>query len=37
MFKVYVRRDKARELIAEQVARFDTLRVRCSEAAEASS
>lgn len=37
MFKVYVRRDKARELIAEQVARFDTLRARCSEAAEASS
>ena len=37
MFKVYVRRDKARELMPEQVARFDALRTRCSEAAEASS
>jgi putative heme utilization carrier protein HutX len=37
MFKVYVRRDKARELIREQLARFDALRARCSEAVEASS
>ncbi len=29
MFKIFVRRDKARELIAEQVAKFDALRERC--------
>jgi putative heme iron utilization protein len=26
MFKIFVRRDEARNLIADQVARFDTLR-----------
>jgi putative heme utilization carrier protein HutX len=37
MFKIYVRRDAARELLPEQVARFDALRARCSETAEAST
>ena len=35
--QVYVRRDKARELLPEQVARFDALRARYAEPAEASS
>ncbi len=33
MFKVFVRRDAARELIADQVAQFDALRQRCLETA----
>ena len=29
MFKIFVRRDEKRELIADQVAKFDALRERC--------
>jgi putative heme utilization carrier protein HutX len=32
MFKVFVRRDAQRELIAEQVVKFDALRAQCSQA-----
>jgi hypothetical protein len=33
MFKIFVRRDAARELVPEQLQRFDALRVRLREAA----
>jgi heme iron utilization protein len=32
MFKIFVRRDEARELIAEQVAKFEALRSRTTNA-----
>ncbi len=34
MFKIFVRRDAARELIAEQVAMFEALSDRCRQAAQ---
>ena len=37
MFKIFVRRDAARELIAGQVAQFDALRERCRGAARGGS
>jgi len=36
MFKIFVGRDPARELIAEQSAKFDALRERCRQAARSS-
>ena len=33
MFKIFVRRDEKRELIADQVAKFDVLRERCRKMA----